>query len=65
MTRMLFADQYGEMGGGQTVLMSLLRAALKTGGQVSVLAPGGGTLESAIATVRLFCNFCCLRGAAP
>jgi glycosyltransferase involved in cell wall biosynthesis len=49
MTRLLFADQYGGMGGGQRVLMSLLKTALQTGADVSVLAPGGGALETAIA----------------
>lgn len=48
MKRLLFIDQYGEMGGGQRVLISLLRAARDTGGNVSVLAPGGGALETAI-----------------
>lgn len=47
--RLLFLDQYGEMGGGQRVLLSLLRAALATGATVSVLAPGGGTLQAFIA----------------
>ena len=49
MTRLLFAEQYGEMGGGQRVLMSLLRAAMMTGFEVNVLAPGGGALQTAIA----------------
>lgn len=48
MTRLLFVDQYGEIGGGQTVLISLLRATTGTCGAVSVLAPGGGGLEAAI-----------------
>jgi glycosyltransferase involved in cell wall biosynthesis len=46
-TRLLFIDQYGEIGGGQTVLISLLRATSGTYA-VSVLAPGGGALEAAI-----------------
>lgn len=49
MTRLLFVDQHGEMGGGQRVLMSLLRIAVAAGYQTSVLAPGGGALEAAIA----------------
>jgi glycosyltransferase involved in cell wall biosynthesis len=48
MTCLLFVDQYGEIGGGQTVLLSLLRAAIQTGATISVLAPGGGALEAAI-----------------
>lgn len=48
MSRILFLDQYGEIGGGQTVLLSLLQAALATGAQVTVMAPGGGGLEPAI-----------------
>ncbi len=49
MTRLLFVDQYGGMGGGQRILLSILRAAVRTGGDISVLAPGGGPLQSAIA----------------
>jgi glycosyltransferase involved in cell wall biosynthesis len=49
MTKLLIADQYGEMGGGQRVLLSILRAALRGGSEISVLAPGGGALQRAIA----------------
>jgi glycosyltransferase involved in cell wall biosynthesis len=48
MSRVLFVDQYGDIGGGQTVLLSLIRAAIKTGAKISVLAPGGGALQAAI-----------------
>jgi glycosyltransferase involved in cell wall biosynthesis len=47
-TRLLFIDQYGEMGGGQRILMSLLRVAARAGYQTTVLAPGGA-LRTAIA----------------
>lgn len=47
--RILFLDQFGEMGGGQTVLMSLVQAAMATGAAVTVLAPGGA-LQKALAT---------------
>lgn len=47
--RILFLDQYGDIGGGQTVLLSLLEAALGTGASVTVIAPGGGTLQHTIA----------------
>ena len=46
--RVLFVDQYGELGGGQKVLLSLIRGALQAGSIVSVMAPSGGTLESTI-----------------
>jgi glycosyltransferase involved in cell wall biosynthesis len=46
--RILFLDQFGEMGGGQTVLVSLVQAALATGAAVTVLAPGGA-LQQALA----------------
>jgi glycosyltransferase involved in cell wall biosynthesis len=35
------------MGGGQTVLLQMVGAALERGAQVKVMAPGGGELESA------------------
>lgn len=54
MKRILFLDQYGEMGGGQTMLLSLVRAAKRTGADVTVLAPGGGALET---FVRLSARF--------
>jgi glycosyltransferase involved in cell wall biosynthesis len=38
--RILFLDQYGDMGGGQTVLLSLLDAASGLG-ELTVLAPQG------------------------
>jgi glycosyltransferase involved in cell wall biosynthesis len=37
------------MGGGQRILMALLRAALKAEFRVAVLAPGGGVLQAAVA----------------
>ncbi len=46
--RILFLEQFGEMGGGQTVLMSLVHAAQAIGASVTILAPGGGTLERTI-----------------
>ena len=45
----LFIDQFGVMGGAQTVLLSLLRAALTVDDSVCVLAPGDGALEAEIA----------------
>jgi len=45
----LFVDQSGDMGGAQTVLLSLLEAATEHG-PVTVLAPGGGALEAEIAS---------------
>jgi glycosyltransferase involved in cell wall biosynthesis len=45
--RALFLDQYGDMGGGQTVLVSLIRAALQECDEVTVLAPPG-ELESVL-----------------
>ena len=47
--RILFLDQYGDIGGGQTVLLSLLQAALGTGANVTLIAPGNGTLQQAVA----------------
>lgn len=37
----LFLDQYGSLGGGQQVLLELVRAALSFGRQVAVLIPEG------------------------
>lgn len=45
--RALFLEQYGDMGGGQTVLISLVRAALRECDEVTVLAPPG-PLESVL-----------------
>jgi glycosyltransferase involved in cell wall biosynthesis len=45
--RALFLDQYGDVGGGQTVLLSLVRAALRECDEVTVLAPSG-PLESVL-----------------
>lgn len=45
--RVLFLDQYGDVGGGQTVLISLVRAALRECDEVTVLAPSG-PLESVL-----------------
>lgn len=47
----LFVDQYGEMGGGQTVLVEMIRFALDAGLRVKVIAPGSGTLQSRVATL--------------
>jgi len=44
--RLLFVDQYGSIGGGQTVLLSLLRAARNIGA-LTVLAPLG-ELQNAV-----------------
>jgi len=41
----LFLDQYGGIGGGQTVLLSLVTAALSVDPHVAVLAPSGGDLQ--------------------
>jgi glycosyltransferase involved in cell wall biosynthesis len=48
MTSLLFVDQHGGMGGGQRILMALLRAALKAEFRVAVLAPGGGALQTTV-----------------
>lgn len=46
--KILFLEQFGDMGGGQTVLLSLVQAALATGAQVTVMAPGGGPLQKSL-----------------
>lgn len=46
--RILFVDQYGGLGGGQTVLLSLLKAAQSLDASITVLAPGGGALQQAV-----------------
>jgi glycosyltransferase involved in cell wall biosynthesis len=45
--QILFLDQYGGMGGGQRILLSLVEAA--HGHNVTVMAPDGGSLEAALA----------------
>ena len=47
--RLLFIDQYGAIGGGQRILLSLLDAAVQELAEVGVLAPAG-PLEEAIRT---------------
>ena len=41
MKHIIFLEQYGSLGGGQQVLLELVRAALDTGFQASVLIPEG------------------------
>ena len=41
MRRIAFLEQYGDLGGGQQVLLELVQAALALGHQVSVLIPEG------------------------
>lgn len=44
----LLVDQYGEIGGGQTVFLQVLEALLAAGAQVEAAIPLGGGLEQAI-----------------
>ena len=41
MKHIVFLEQYGSFGGGQQVLLELVRAALHTGFQATVLIPEG------------------------
>lgn len=41
MKHIVFLEQYGSLGGGQQVLLELVRAALRTGFRVTVLIPEG------------------------
>ena len=41
MKHIIFLEQYGSLGGGQQVLLELVRAALDTGFQATVLIPEG------------------------
>ncbi|MHB8924740.1 MAG: glycosyltransferase family 4 protein [Coriobacteriia bacterium] len=47
MRRVLFVDQYGTLGGGQRVLMGLVRAGISRGWQVSVASPKGWVQDEA------------------
>jgi phosphatidyl-myo-inositol alpha-mannosyltransferase len=52
--RILFADQFGTMGGGQRILSGMVRRGVEKGWSVSVAAPAGpltGVLEDAGARV--------------
>ena len=56
MRHMVFLEQYGSLGGGQQVLLELVRAALALPCRVSVLIPAGpcvDKLKGMGATVRL------------
>ncbi len=44
----LFLDQYSKIGGGQTVLLNILHAALDAGHQVTAMFPVGGELEKKV-----------------
>ncbi len=41
----LFLDQYGMIGGGQTILLNILHAAIDSGNEVTAMFPVGGELE--------------------
>ena len=45
MKHIVFLEQYGSLGGGQQVLLELVRAALHTGFQATVLIPEGPCVE--------------------
>ena len=45
MQHIVFLEQYGSLGGGQQVLLELVRAALHIGCRVSVLIPNGPCVE--------------------
>jgi len=45
MQHIVFLEQYGSLGGGQQVLLELVRAALHIGCRVSVLIPDGPCVE--------------------
>lgn len=45
MKHIVFLEQYGSLGGGQQVLLELVRAALRTGFRVTVLIPEGPCVE--------------------
>lgn len=44
----LFIDQSGSVGGGQTVLLSLIKAARLVDEEIVLLAPGGGDLHAEV-----------------
>lgn len=46
--KLLFIDQYAEVGGGQKVFLELIAIALRQGFAVTVRAPRGGRLEKEI-----------------
>lgn len=45
MKHIVFLEQYGSLGGGQQVLLELVRAALQTGFQATVLIPEGPCVD--------------------
>lgn len=45
MKHIVFLEQYGSLGGGQQVLLELVRAALQTGLQATVLIPKGPCVD--------------------
>lgn len=46
MKHIVFLEQYGSLGGGQQVLLELVRAALHSGFQATVLIPEGPCSDS-------------------
>ena len=45
MKHIVFLEQYGSLGGGQQVLLELVRAALHTGFRATVLIPKGPCVD--------------------
>ena len=45
MKHIVFLEQYGSLGGGQQVLLELVRAALQTGFRATVLIPEGPCVD--------------------
>lgn len=48
MKKIIFCDQYGQLGGGQQVLLELVKATLVNGFAVKVLLPAGSCAEQLI-----------------
>ena len=51
--RILFLDQYSEMGGGQHVLLDVVRAALARGWEARVAIPGRGPLTETLTSMKV------------